>query len=334
MNYPKISIVTPSFNQGKYIEQTILSVLEQKYPNLEYIIIDGGSTDETCEIIKKYEKFLTYWISEADNGQTDAINKGFSLVSGDVVNWLNADDILLPNALNIISNEFMKHPEISALCGKEYAFKNDSKIPYVQHIGSLVYQSTERTFYEGIIDQPCTFFKKSSIEKYFPLTYSLRYVMDRELWLSYLCEHGIKEIKCIDSQLTAFRLHDNSKTVSQGHLFECEFASIKVNILSCLNAPEKLVDFMKQKSQNYLYESDRFLRLNWNQINKNRLLKYYAYEFAIYSYVKNDLITANFMMRLIARLDGIQFTILPLYFKVVILPLPFLKIVKKAKQLF
>ena len=96
---PRISIVTPSFNQGQFIEKTICSVLDQNYPNLEYVVIDGGSTDETVEIIKKYAKHLTYWVSEPDRGQSHAINKGLAHCTGDVFNFLNSDDYLEPGAL-------------------------------------------------------------------------------------------------------------------------------------------------------------------------------------------------------------------------------------------
>jgi glycosyltransferase involved in cell wall biosynthesis len=99
MNYPRVSIVTSSYNQDQFLEQTILSVIGQHYPNLEYIIIDGGSTDDSVNIIRKYEKYLKYWISEPDNGQSHAINKGFWVSTGEILAWINSDDLFLPGIL-------------------------------------------------------------------------------------------------------------------------------------------------------------------------------------------------------------------------------------------
>src|SRR5437870_5518796 len=108
MSCPRISMVTPSYNQGPFIRDTILSVLGQGYPNLEYLIIDGGSTDSTVEIIKEYEKHLSYRVSEKDNGQSHAINKGFRKATGEILMWLNSDDLLMPGALFFIADKINK----------------------------------------------------------------------------------------------------------------------------------------------------------------------------------------------------------------------------------
>src|SRR6056297_3391010 len=114
MMLPKISIVTPSFNQGKFLEKTIKSVIDQNYPHLEYIIIDGGSTDSSLNIIKKYEKHLDYWISEPDRGQSHAINKGLNYCSGQIFNWINSDDYLEPGALFKVAEAWNQEPNAAA----------------------------------------------------------------------------------------------------------------------------------------------------------------------------------------------------------------------------
>ncbi|MEZ5010012.1 MAG: glycosyltransferase family 2 protein [Chitinophagales bacterium] len=113
----KISIITPSYNQAEFLEDTITSVLHQNYPNLQYIIIDGGSSDGSVEIIKKYENQIDYWISEKDSGQTHAINKGFSKVTGDIICWLNSDDIYFDYTLSAVANYFNENPDIDILWG-------------------------------------------------------------------------------------------------------------------------------------------------------------------------------------------------------------------------
>ena len=117
--WPRVSIVTPSYNHGQFIEETIRSVLLQGYPNIEYIIIDGGSSDETLDIIRKYEPWLTHWVSEPDMGQSHAINKGFARCSGDVVAWLNSDDEYLPGTLGIVGHYMEKNPAADIVFGDQ-----------------------------------------------------------------------------------------------------------------------------------------------------------------------------------------------------------------------
>src|SRR5687767_918810 len=117
MNLPKITIVTPSYNQGHFLEETITSVLDQKYPNLEYFVVDGGSKDNSVEIIKKYEQHITWWVSEKDRGQPHALNKGFERATGDVYGFINSDDCLLPGCLNYVGKQFAADPALKWLVG-------------------------------------------------------------------------------------------------------------------------------------------------------------------------------------------------------------------------
>jgi len=114
---PKFSIVMPSFNQGQYLEEAILSILNQDYPEKELIVIDGGSSDESVAIIRRYEKYLAYWVSEKDEGQSHAIEKGFARATGDWFNWINSDDALLPNALTNVAETILKHPKADLVAG-------------------------------------------------------------------------------------------------------------------------------------------------------------------------------------------------------------------------
>src|SRR6266542_4246008 len=115
--FPKVSIITPSFNQGQFLEASIRSVLEQNYPNIEYIIVDGGSKDESVKIIKGYEDRLAFWVSEKDKGHADALNKGFSHATGEILAWLNSDDIYFPNAVSEAISVLRSHPEVGMVYG-------------------------------------------------------------------------------------------------------------------------------------------------------------------------------------------------------------------------
>lgn len=129
-SYPKISVVIPSYNQVQFLERTILSVLNQNYPNTEIIIIDGSSKDGSIELIKKYEPYISYWVSEPDKGQSNAINKGFKMASGDIIGWQNSDDIYLPGFFCSAAESFQKYPKLELFVGNVYVIDEDDRITF------------------------------------------------------------------------------------------------------------------------------------------------------------------------------------------------------------
>lgn len=223
----KISIITPSYNQAAFLEQTIDSVLSQKYPHLEYIIMDGGSTDGSVDIIKKYEKHLAYWVSEPDRGQSHAINKGFSIATGDIINWLNSDDYYEPDTFAIIAEHF-EDEKIQLLTGRSNVIQ-ENNILY-QTKGIDLYNNEIKTMAYARIDQPETFIKRSVLSKTGLINERFHYLMDREWWLRYLFYFGVNQVRSIDSVLVNFRLHETSKTVSASAGFEKESLSLYYSI--------------------------------------------------------------------------------------------------------
>ena len=211
--WPKITIVTPSYNQAQYLEETICSVLDQGYPNLEFIIIDGGSTDGSVEIIKKFESRLAYWVSEEDQGQSYAIEKGMALATGDLVNWLNSDDLLLPGSLMALANAYNTYQLEKAL------FCGHSKV--INHNGEVVSEHIVREFTPENrplpnapdIQQGCqasVFLTRQAWEKVDGINVILNYTMDTDL--SFRCyEQGIPFVT-VDYFIAAYRKHENTKT--------------------------------------------------------------------------------------------------------------------------
>ncbi|MEQ9288846.1 MAG: glycosyltransferase family 2 protein [Cyclobacteriaceae bacterium] len=229
----KISIVTPSFNQGQFLEQTIDSVLSQNYSNLEYIIIDGGSTDNSVEIIKRYEKHLAYWVSEKDRGQSHAINKGLQLVTGDIFNWLNSDDYYEPDALSIV-NENFQDIKTSCFCGRSNLIYPKEKT--VQSNGTDVFDGNlAKTIGWARIDQPETFFRSTAVRKMGGLNQNLQFIMDKEWWIRYLFLFGLQGIKKTDDKIVNFRLHENSKTTTSARGFLNETLQLFAELASSSN---------------------------------------------------------------------------------------------------
>ncbi len=219
MTLPRISIVTPSFNQAPFIEQTLCSVLDQGYPDLEYFVIDGGSTDGTVEILKKYEKHLTGWVSEKDHGQTHAINKGFARSSGDVCAYLNSDDWYLPGALRAVGEHFATHPETGLLHGRCVRTEEDGTRRDVQF--GDIQTAAEILDLWGVwwqrrqFVQPEVFWSRTLAQKVGPFNESLHLVMDYEYWLRAILAGA--QVMPLDQEVVCFRFHGAQKSSQAQH---------------------------------------------------------------------------------------------------------------------
>lgn len=207
---PKISIVTPSYNQGRFIEKTIRSVLLQNYPHLEYIVIDGNSTDESAEVIDKYSDWISYKVSEPDNGQTDAINKGLRRCTGDIFNWLNSDDFYYDDCFLTLAENF-KIGNTGMLAGDYVMFCNDGKDDD-KLIDFRLHPTVEETMAIVQINQPSSFFSLPILKSLGELNTKLNYVMDQDIWKKYLLTYGQDEVVYVSKPLVNFRLHSESKT--------------------------------------------------------------------------------------------------------------------------
>jgi glycosyltransferase involved in cell wall biosynthesis len=206
--WPKISIVTPSYNQARFIEETIRSVLLQGYPNLEYIIIDGGSTDHSVEIIKRYEQWLSHWVSEQDRGQSDAINKGFNRASGQIYAWLNSDDYLLKNALRNVAMAYLGSPGAGGWFGGCLQVDESGDTLLIVCPNRLDAEALGG-WGENAVTQPACFFSAKAWRECGPLDQDLHYAMDFDLWLK-IAKHFT--IEKVDDLLAAGLVHRDAKT--------------------------------------------------------------------------------------------------------------------------
>jgi glycosyltransferase involved in cell wall biosynthesis len=220
LTQPKLSIITPSYNQAQYLEQTIISVLEQNYEPLEFIIIDGGSTDGSVELIKKYEHKLAYWVSEKDRGQAHALNKGLAHATGDLVAYLNSDDLYLPGAFAVAVSYFREHPQTDWLCGDTEMFGEEQEHRIVS--ADVPKSAAHALCWAYTAPQPGMFWKRELLREGFDERW--RYCFDHELYVRLLlnghqCHH-------LPVTLAAYRLHVESKTVAEAGSFDTEFDQI------------------------------------------------------------------------------------------------------------
>lgn len=206
---PLVSIVTPSRNQAAFLEATMKSVLNQDYPEIEYLVIDGASTDGSLEIIDKYQKRLAYWVSEPDSGQTEAINKGFARARGEILAWLNSDDIYLPGTISRAMAYLTNHPDAGMVYGAADYINEDDQV-----IGHFPARQTDyQRLRQGYvhIPQQSTFFRASIWKRVGPLDPSFFFAMDYDLWVRIA---RIARIAYFPETWSLFRLHQDAKTIS------------------------------------------------------------------------------------------------------------------------
>lgn len=205
----KVSIITPSFNQAEFLEETILSVLRQDYPNLEYWIIDGGSTDGSLEIIRKYEDRLAGWISEKDRGQTDAINKGFARATGDILAWLNSDDTYQPGAVAQAVRLLEDHPGWGMVYGDTQFINEKGNVIGKFPASQTDYDKLRQGYVH--IPQQAAFFRANLWKDVGPLDPTFYFAMDYDLWVR-LAEQA--PLVYVRQLWASFRLHGNAKTIA------------------------------------------------------------------------------------------------------------------------
>ena len=254
-NLPKISIITPSYNQALFLEETIRSVLDQGYPDLEYIVIDGGSTDGSVEIIQKYASRLAYWVSEEDSGQVEAIQKGLNRATGEIIAWLNSDDLYTPGTLHRISRVFQE-PEVAFTYGKcEFIDDKGSPMyswPYHEEL------DLKTVITHNFLPQPSCFWRMDVYRTVGPLNATLHYAFDYEYWLRILLA-GYKTTS-VPVVFSLYRLHDESKTCTAQAKFEEEMVQIHDALLPERSAAvRKAVArcYRRFATENYFWRHDR-----------------------------------------------------------------------------
>lgn len=249
--WPKISIVTPSFNQGQYLEETIRSVLSQGYPNLEYIIIDGGSTDGSVEIIKRYEHLLTYWVSEPDRGQSHAINKGFAHSTGEIMAWINSDDYYEKGAFQVVANAFLTN-STGWVAGKCYLLEEGGRIRKGKTKPKPVKESWMVSCHYA---QQSVFWRRSLWNACRGLDETLHYSLDYELWMQFVQIQPFAY--WIEQHLAFFRLHNQSKTMTS------EISFIKENRIIHERYYARMVNGFMSKAKIWELGVEKFIKKYW-----------------------------------------------------------------------
>lgn len=242
-HWPRITLITPSFNQAAYLEATIRSVLLQGYPNLQYIVIDGGSTDGSVDIIRRYAPWLDHWVSEPDRGQSHAINKGLARANGLWCNWLNSDDYLLPGALERIAAVAAEAPAARLIAGRLRQLHNSGNLlpaPSVKLTGDAADDLVNHR-----MAQPAMFYHRDCLPQ---VDETLHLAMDFDLWMRFMAAYGAPAARLIDDPVAVFRLHPAAKTTVQAAGFEAEERRVLRHVFEALRAESALLDALAPAS--------------------------------------------------------------------------------------
>ncbi len=215
-----VSIVSPSYNQQAYLEQTIRSVLDQEYPDIEYMVVDGGSTDGSLDIIRRYAPRLAWWTSQKDSGQAEAINRGMQRARGDIVAWLNSDDMYLPGAVAAAVQAFASHPQAVMVYGDMRAIDSQGRTTNIMRYHQL---SLEDLLCFEIIGQPAVFMRREAFAAAGGLNPSFHFMLDHQLWIK-IAQQG--EIVHVDGLWAAARYHPQAKNRAQATGFAREALSV------------------------------------------------------------------------------------------------------------
>jgi len=271
--YPLVSIITPSYNQGEFIRETIESVLSQDYPNIEYIIIDGGSTDNTIQILQEYESKLSF-LSEIDEGQADAVNKGIAFAQGEIIGWLNSDDLYYPNAVSRIVEIFNDHPAIDVVYGEGCHITKSGTVIARYPTESFHYQKlAERCF----ICQPTVFIRKKCLNSIGSLDKNLDLCMDYDLWIRIGKEYNFYYYP---EEIAKSRIYPENKTLSRidevfTEVLEMIHSHYGYYPISWIYGYEKYKSQSKGFGRIFLNTIINFLRMNCS--NQKQMILYIIY---------------------------------------------------------
>ena len=279
----RISIVTPTYQQASTIRETIESVLKQDYTDLEYWVIDGGSADGTVEILRSYESDPRFhWVSEPDQGQSDAINKGLARCTGEIFNWINSDDYLEPGALRRVAETFAKNPGLDIVSGWTAEFRGEPAQIF-NRIQLQLRATAEQSIPVGVYCQPSTFWRTEIVRALGGADTSLHYVMDWNLWTRYLARYGQENVRLIDDLLAHYRHHAAAKTSTGSDQFYDEAKVVFHNLHLSLHAPEPFL--LTEAETSPSWKRHRF-EVN-PEFDRERYLGSYA-ERMVRTYRKND----------------------------------------------